>query len=33
MPGITLDGEVSRLRAYCVNAVKHMPVRFTTHPR
>jgi cholest-4-en-3-one 26-monooxygenase len=29
MPGITLDGEVSRLRSRFINGIKHMPVRFT----
>ncbi len=29
MPGITLDGEVSRLRSNFINGIKHMPVRFT----
>jgi cholest-4-en-3-one 26-monooxygenase len=29
MPGITLDGEVSRLRSYGQDGIKHMPVRFT----
>jgi cholest-4-en-3-one 26-monooxygenase len=28
MPGITLDGEVSRLRTNFINGIKHMPVRF-----
>jgi cholest-4-en-3-one 26-monooxygenase len=28
MPGITLDGEVSRLRSNFINGIKHMPVRF-----
>jgi cholest-4-en-3-one 26-monooxygenase len=27
MPGITLDGEVSRLRSNFINGMKHMPVR------
>jgi cholest-4-en-3-one 26-monooxygenase len=29
MPGITLDGPVSRLRSNFINGIKHMPVRFT----
>jgi cholest-4-en-3-one 26-monooxygenase len=29
MPGITLDGEVSRLRSNFINGIKHMPVRFS----
>jgi cholest-4-en-3-one 26-monooxygenase len=28
MPGITLAGEVSRLRSNSINGIKHMPVRF-----
>jgi cholest-4-en-3-one 26-monooxygenase len=28
MPGIRLDGEVSRLRSNFINGIKHMPVRF-----
>jgi cholest-4-en-3-one 26-monooxygenase len=32
MPGITLDGEVSRLRDNFINGIKHMPVRFTARP-
>jgi cholest-4-en-3-one 26-monooxygenase len=28
MPGIALDGEVSRLRSNFINGIKHMPVRF-----
>lgn len=28
MPGIKLDGEVSRLRSNFINGIKHMPVRF-----
>jgi cholest-4-en-3-one 26-monooxygenase len=28
MPGIHLDGEVSRLRSNFINGIKHMPVRF-----
>ncbi len=28
MPGIVLDGEVSRLRSNFINGIKHMPVRF-----
>jgi cytochrome P450 len=28
MPGIALDGEVSRLRSTFVNGIKHLPVRF-----
>jgi cholest-4-en-3-one 26-monooxygenase len=28
IPGITLDGEVSRLRSNFINGIKHMPVRF-----
>jgi len=29
MPGIILDGEVSRLRSNFINGIKHMPVRFS----
>lgn len=32
MPGITLDGPVSRLRDRFINGIKHMPVRFATRP-
>ena len=32
MPGITLDGEVSRLRSRFVNGIKRMPVRFAASP-
>ena len=32
MPGIILDGEVSRLRSNFINGIKHMPVRFTARP-
>jgi cholest-4-en-3-one 26-monooxygenase len=32
MPGITLDGQVSRLRSNFINGIKHMPVRFAVHP-
>ncbi len=28
MPGISLDGEVARLRSNFINGIKHMPVRF-----
>ncbi len=28
MPGISLDGEASRLRSNFINGIKHMPVRF-----
>jgi cholest-4-en-3-one 26-monooxygenase len=28
MPGIALDGEISRLRSNFINGIKHMPVRF-----
>jgi cholest-4-en-3-one 26-monooxygenase len=28
MPGITLDGQVSRLRSNFISGIKHMPVRF-----
>jgi cholest-4-en-3-one 26-monooxygenase len=28
MPGIKLDGEISRLRSNFINGIKHMPVRF-----
>ncbi|HXW46801.1 MAG TPA: hypothetical protein VEL03_18570, partial [Streptosporangiaceae bacterium] len=27
MPGVTLDGEVARLRSNFINGIKHMPVR------
>jgi hypothetical protein len=32
MPGITLDGELSRLRSNFINGIKHMPVRVGAHP-
>jgi hypothetical protein len=32
MPGITLDGEISRLRTNFINGIQHMPVRFTARP-
>jgi len=32
MPGMTLGGEVSRLRSYAINGIKQMPVRFTGQP-
>ena len=33
MPGISLDGQVSRLRSNFVNGIKHMPVRFAAADR
>ena len=30
MPGIALDGQVSRLRSNFINGIKHMPVRFAS---
>jgi cholest-4-en-3-one 26-monooxygenase len=33
MPGITLDGQVSRLRSNFINGIKHMPVRFAAAGR
>ncbi len=32
IPGITLDGEVSRLRSNFINGIKHMPVRIPGSP-
>ena len=33
MPGISLDGQVRRLRSNFVNGIKHMPVRFAAADR
>ncbi len=33
MPGIALDGQVSRLRSNFINGIKHMPVRLTATDR
>jgi cholest-4-en-3-one 26-monooxygenase len=33
MPGITLDGQVSRLRSNFLNGIKRMPVRFAAADR
>jgi cholest-4-en-3-one 26-monooxygenase len=32
MPGVTLDGEVARLRSNFINGIKRMPVRFAARP-